>query len=66
MKKVDGNPESGAKSAARQQRRVTLPTLNTEKWLLAFDNWLNGHHHLQLSSLSDDDINRESIYGERG
>jgi hypothetical protein len=40
--------------------------LNAEKWLLAFDNWLNGHHYLQLPSLSDDDISRESIYGERG
>jgi hypothetical protein len=32
----------------------------------AFHNWIESHRALDLPSLSDEAISRESIYGERG
>jgi hypothetical protein len=40
--------------------------LSTEEWLLSFQDWVDSHRNLQLPTLADDDISRESIYGERG
>ncbi|BAZ16598.1 hypothetical protein NIES4071_84760 [Calothrix sp. NIES-4071] len=37
-----------------------------DKWIAAFKEWINSHRGLNLPNLSDEDISRESIYGERG
>ena len=37
----------------------------TEEWLCAFHEWVESHRGLDLPHLSDEDISRESIYGER-
>ena len=36
------------------------------EWVAAFTEWVESHRELNLPSLSDEAISRESIYGERG
>lgn len=41
-------------------------TATAEEWSIAFRQWVDSHHTLNLPTLSDEAISRESIYGERG
>jgi hypothetical protein len=41
-------------------------TATPEEWVTAFTEWVASHRGLNLPSLSDEAISRESIYGERG
>ncbi|MEW6126460.1 MAG: hypothetical protein AB1757_05430 [Acidobacteriota bacterium] len=36
-----------------------------EQWLKAFDNWMDGYD-ASLPPFSENDLSRESFYGERG
>jgi hypothetical protein len=40
--------------------------LSPEEWVRKFDEWTRSHAELNLPLLSDEDISRESIYGDRG
>lgn len=41
-------------------------TATTQEWVTAFTEWVESHRGLNLPSLSDEAISRDSIYGERG
>ena len=41
-------------------------TATPTEWIEAFREWVESHQSLNLPSLSDKAISRESIYGERG
>ncbi len=41
-------------------------TATAEEWSIAFRQWVDSHRTLNLPTLSDEAISRESIYGERG
>lgn len=49
-----------------QQERPLYETATPEEWVVAFREWVESHRELNLPSLSDEAISRESIYGERG
>lgn len=49
-----------------QQERPFYETATPEEWVIAFREWVESHRGLNLPSLSDEAISRESIYGERG
>lgn len=49
-----------------QQERPFYETATPEEWVIAFREWVESHRGLNLLSLSDEAISRESIYGERG
>lgn len=38
-------------------------TATADEWIAAFKKWINSHQGLNLPTLSDEDISRESIYG---
>ncbi|MBC7526805.1 MAG: hypothetical protein H7308_04575 [Chthonomonadaceae bacterium] len=55
------------------QLRKALSDLSSEEihetpevWSKRFHAWIESHRGMDLPSLSDKDISRESIYGERG
>ncbi|BAU14513.1 hypothetical protein LEP3755_50610 [Leptolyngbya sp. NIES-3755] len=37
---------------------------DSERWTQRFTDWVEGHRSLELPSLSDEAISRESIYGD--
>ncbi|OCQ92627.1 hypothetical protein BCD64_07670 [Nostoc sp. MBR 210] len=39
-------------------------TATPQEWIAAFQEWVESHRELNLPTLSDEDISRESIYGE--
>ncbi|MFB2979761.1 hypothetical protein [Microseira sp. BLCC-F43] len=41
-------------------------TATAAEWSIAFRQWVDSHRTLNLPTLSDEAISRESIYGERG
>lgn len=41
-------------------------TATPEEWSIAFRQWVDSHRTLNLPTLSDEAISRESIYGDRG
>ncbi|MBD2577176.1 hypothetical protein [Oscillatoria sp. FACHB-1406] len=41
-------------------------TATPQEWSLAFRDWVESHRILNLPTLPDEAISRESIYGERG
>lgn len=41
-------------------------TASPQEWNHAFQEWIDSHKDMNLPSLSDEAISRESIYGERG
>ncbi|MBD2435470.1 hypothetical protein [Nostoc sp. FACHB-110] len=41
-------------------------TATPQEWIAAFQEWVESHRELNLPTLSDEAISRESIYGERG
>ena len=53
----------------RDSEHQELPfyqTATTEEWLKEFQAWIDSHQGRKFPLLSDQDISRESIYGERG
>jgi hypothetical protein len=53
-------------SLSRPAERPFHETASPEEWVEEFHNWIESHRALDLPSLSDEAIGRESIYGERG
>ncbi|MBE9199352.1 MULTISPECIES: hypothetical protein [unclassified Nodularia (in: cyanobacteria)] len=41
-------------------------TATPQEWVTAFQEWVESYRELNLPTLSDAAISRESIYGERG
>ncbi|MEH2168180.1 MAG: hypothetical protein V7K41_16310 [Nostoc sp.] len=48
------------------EERPFYETASPTEWVAAFTEWVESHRELNLPSLSDEAISRESIYGERG
>lgn len=48
------------------KERPFYETATPQEWVSAFSEWVESHRDLNLPLLSDEDISRESIYGERG
>ncbi|WP_341532332.1 hypothetical protein WKK05_41540 (plasmid) [Nostoc sp. UHCC 0302] len=48
------------------RERPFYETASPTEWVAAFTEWVESHRELNLPSLSDEAISRESIYGERG
>lgn len=46
--------------------RPLYETATPEEWAKAFMEWVESHRGMNMPHLSDEDISRESIYGERG
>ncbi|MBD2199614.1 hypothetical protein H6G08_28445 [Calothrix anomala FACHB-343] len=40
-------------------------TATPQEWIAAFQKWVESHQDMNLPTLNDEDISRESIYGER-
>ncbi|MEA5516481.1 hypothetical protein [Nodularia sp. UHCC 0506] len=49
-----------------QGERPFYETATPQEWVTAFQEWVESHRELNLPTLSDTAISRESIYGERG
>lgn len=49
-----------------QSDRPFYETATPQEWVTAFQESVESHQELNLSTLSDAAISRESIYGERG
>lgn len=45
--------------------RPFYETATPQEWVQAFHEWVESHRDMNLPSLSDEAISRESIYGER-
>jgi hypothetical protein len=41
-------------------------TATSDEWVAEFEQWVQSHRELNLPTLSEADISREGIYGERG
>jgi len=48
------------------KERPFYETATPTEWVAAFQEWVESHRGLNLPTLSDEAISRESIYGERG
>jgi uncharacterized membrane-anchored protein len=48
------------------QQRPFYETATPTEWSIAFQEWVDSHRTLNLPTLSDEAISRESIYGDRG
>ena len=49
-----------------EQERPFYETATPVEWVAAFQEWVESHRGLNLPTLEDEAISRESIYGERG
>lgn len=47
------------------QELSVYQTATPEEWIKAFEEWAESHRNKNFPQLSDEDISRESIYGER-
>jgi hypothetical protein len=47
------------------QQPAFYETATLAEWSIAFQAWVDSHSTLNLPSLSDEAISRESIYGDR-
>ena len=54
------------KRPIKSQQRPFHETATPTEWSIAFLEWINSHRTLNLPILSDEAINRESIYEDRG
>ena len=54
------------KSEVKPKERHFQETATPEEWVKAFREWVESHRGRNYPPLSDEDISRESIYGERG
>ena len=48
------------------QKPPFYETATPTEWSIAFQEWVDSHRTLNLPTLSDEAISRESIYGDRG
>ena len=48
------------------QQRPFYEIATPTEWSIAFKEWVDTHRTLNLPILSEEAINRESIYGDRG
>ncbi|BAY63106.1 hypothetical protein NIES22_31850 [Calothrix brevissima NIES-22] len=39
-------------------------TATPQEWIAAFQKWVESHQDMNLPTLNDEDISRESIYGK--
>ncbi|GFE72149.1 hypothetical protein [Chroococcus sp. FPU101] len=51
---------------SKAPERPFYETATPEEWAKAFMEWAESHRGMNMPHLSDEDISRESIYGERG
>jgi hypothetical protein len=51
---------------SEKQERPFFETATPQEWVQAFHEWVESHRGMNLPTLSDEAISRESIYGERG
>jgi hypothetical protein len=67
IKTVDDVVGMGAGTIQRrlEQRQAPVDSTSAELWLQDFHNWVHSHS-TTTPLLSDEAINRESIYGTRG
>jgi transposase InsO family protein len=49
-----------------EKKRPFYETATPQEWIAAFTEWVESHRGLDLTTLDDEAISRESIYGERG
>jgi hypothetical protein len=49
-----------------ERERPFYETATPQEWVAAFQEWVESHRELNLPTLSDEAISRESIYGEQG
>ncbi|WP_293331390.1 hypothetical protein [Microcoleus sp. CAWBG58] len=54
------------KQLIEPQQRPFYETATPTEWSIAFQEWVDSHRTLNLPTLSDEAISRESIYGDRG
>lgn len=54
------------KQLIEPQQRSFYETATAKEWSIAFREWVDSHRTLNLPTLSDEAISRESIYGDRG
>lgn len=54
------------KHSAETSERPFYETATPEERAKAFIEWAESHRGMNMPHLSDEDISRESIYGERG
>lgn len=54
------------KQLIEPQQRPLYETATPTEWSIAFQEWVDSHRTLNLPTLSDEAISRESIYGDRG
>jgi DNA replication initiation complex subunit (GINS family) len=54
------------KAQINSTERTFYETATPEERAKAFREWVESHRGLNFPHLSDEDISRESIYGERG
>lgn len=58
---------NGAIEAIKDYQELSFcQTATPEEWIKAFEEWAESHRDNNFPQLSDQDISRESIYGERG
>ncbi|WP_034936301.1 hypothetical protein [Gloeocapsa sp. PCC 73106] len=57
---------SALRSSSSSSTRPFYETATTEERAKAFLEWAESHRGMNMPHLSDEDISRESIYGERG
>ncbi|NCR41890.1 MAG: hypothetical protein GPJ21_19870 [Microcystis aeruginosa W13-11] len=58
---------NGAVEAIKSHQELSFcQTATPEEWIKAFEEWAESHRDKNFPQLSDQDISRESIYGERG
>jgi hypothetical protein len=49
-----------------ENERPFYETATPQEWVVAFQRWVETHRGLNLPTLSDEAISRDSIYEERG
>lgn len=49
-----------------ERERPFYETATPQEWVAAFQEWVESHRGLNLPTLSNEAISRESIYGEQG
>lgn len=54
------------KQLIEPQQPAFYKTATPAEWSRAFQEWVDSHRTLNLPTLSDEAISRESIYGDRG
>ena len=58
--------EAMLKRLIEPQQPPFYETATPTEWSIAFQEWVDTHRTLNLPTLSDEAISRESFYGDRG